>query len=332
MPQSSMPPSTQHLSMPRHPAGSADALVMPPSSPRPSQPAWLIRIRFPDGSRIVLSLNSRGLIGRFLDDLRAAGLHPFERALEGPPKPNVMMPNVPLAIISVMSTPLVVGDARVHSRRIQNDVHVRLLGGPRLSAQSAYFYNVIADLESERVAVERDRCSRSPCGRKADEDVQGSYRHVKKIGCRTRGLPISYRSGEMLMTHDGNPRMRRLGRGTRSATSRRSPREARAERSQRRTADREADLRHAQIAAAQQSHRPLDAACHQVSVRRLAVGEFPRSRLRWPGDMRASRASASVVQRQRVLAVGTPCRVRGAASQVRVGVVLAHVLVMRMIV
>src|SRR5689334_23787877 len=50
--------------------------------------------------------------------------------------------------------------------------------------------------------------------------------------------------------------------------------EARAEGAQRRAADLEADLGDAEIAAAQQRHRALDAPGHQVGVRRLAVGEL----------------------------------------------------------
>src|SRR5581483_10927890 len=55
-------------------------------------------------------------------------------------------------------------------------------------------------------------------------------------------------------------------------------REARAERAERRAADREADLGDRQVAAAQQKLRPLDPAGHQVGVGRLAVGllEPPR--------------------------------------------------------
>src|SRR5947209_7031137 len=48
--------------------------------------------------------------------------------------------------------------------------------------------------------------------------------------------------------------------------------EARAEGAERRAADFEADLRHAQLAGAQQRHRALDPAGHQVAVGRLAVG------------------------------------------------------------
>src|SRR3954447_16724115 len=44
-----------------------------------------------------------------------------------------------------------------------------------------------------------------------------------------------------------------------------------AERAQRLAAHREADVGHAQVANAQQSHRPLDPPGHQVGVRRLAV-------------------------------------------------------------
>src|SRR5262245_51134057 len=48
--------------------------------------------------------------------------------------------------------------------------------------------------------------------------------------------------------------------------------ESGAERTQRRTPDREADLGDREIAAPQQRLRPLDPAGHQVAVRRLAEG------------------------------------------------------------
>src|SRR3712207_8351705 len=53
--------------------------------------------------------------------------------------------------------------------------------------------------------------------------------------------------------------------------------EPRAEGAERRAADREADLRDGEIAAAQQRHRPLDPARHEVGVRRLAVGADRKS-------------------------------------------------------
>src|SRR6516164_5281921 len=48
--------------------------------------------------------------------------------------------------------------------------------------------------------------------------------------------------------------------------------EAGGEGAEARTADRETDLRHAQVAATQQRLRPLDAPGHEVRVRRLGVG------------------------------------------------------------
>src|SRR6476659_653480 len=48
--------------------------------------------------------------------------------------------------------------------------------------------------------------------------------------------------------------------------------EPRAERPQRRTADRGADVRHRQVTPAEQRLGPLDPACHQVAVWRLPEG------------------------------------------------------------
>ena len=49
--------------------------------------------------------------------------------------------------------------------------------------------------------------------------------------------------------------------------------ESGAESAERGAADLEADLGDTEVANAQQRHRPLDATCHQVAVRRLPVGE-----------------------------------------------------------
>jgi hypothetical protein len=50
--------------------------------------------------------------------------------------------------------------------------------------------------------------------------------------------------------------------------------EAGAEGAERRAADREADLGDAEVATAQQRHRPFDASSHQIGVGRLAVGDL----------------------------------------------------------
>ena len=78
--------------------------------------------------------------------------------------------------------------------------------------------------------------------------------------------------------------------------------EAGAERAQRRAADREADLGDAEVAAAQQRHRALDAPRHQVGVRRLAVGE-PELAAEVPGRHVHAAGERLDVQRLRVLPV-----------------------------
>ena len=78
--------------------------------------------------------------------------------------------------------------------------------------------------------------------------------------------------------------------------------EAAAEGAQRRTADREADLGDAEVATAQQRHRALDAARHQVAVRRLAVGE-PELAAEVPGGHVHAAGERLDVQRLCVLPV-----------------------------
>src|SRR6185312_1180484 len=68
--------------------------------------------------------------------------------------------------------------------------------------------------------------------------------------------------------------------------------EPRAERSQRRTADREADVRHRQVTPAEQRLGPLDPACHQVAVGRLPEGSTKaamKMARRHEGDAREGR-------------------------------------------
>ena len=78
--------------------------------------------------------------------------------------------------------------------------------------------------------------------------------------------------------------------------------EARAEGAQRRAADRETDLGHAEVATTQQRHRPLDPPRHQIAVRRLAVGE-PELAAEVPGRHVRAAGERLDVQRLRVLRV-----------------------------
>src|ERR1700710_2939128 len=78
--------------------------------------------------------------------------------------------------------------------------------------------------------------------------------------------------------------------------------EACAEGAQRRAADREADLGDAEVAPTQQGHRALDAARHQVAVRRFAVGE-PELAAEGPGRHVRAPGERLDVQRLRVLPV-----------------------------
>src|SRR3954470_713328 len=79
-------------------------------------------------------------------------------------------------------------------------------------------------------------------------------------------------------------------------------REAGAERAERGAADLEADLRDAEVAAAQQRHRALDATGHEVAVRRLAVREAELA-AQVPGRHVRVAGERLDVERSRVLAV-----------------------------
>ena len=169
---------------------------------------------------------------------------------------------------------LVVGDAGVGGRRVQHDRGAGLArradGDPAHAARSRRRCGPRSRGCRGRSASE---ASGSSCGRKAgvDGDVHGGHAR------RGAGAGASrFLTGRVtcLATHDGMPGRRRAG-GLAPVGARRHPDqlgEAGAEGAQRRAADREADLGDAQVAAAQQRHRPLDAARHQVAVRRLAVG------------------------------------------------------------
>src|SRR5712672_612630 len=85
---------------------------------------------------------------------------------------------------------------------------------------------------------------------------------------------IPDRSGH-LFRHAGHHSRRGAG-GLTPVGARRYPHqlgETGAERAERAAADRETDLRDTEVAPAQQSHGPLDAARHEVAVGRLTVGE-----------------------------------------------------------
>src|SRR3954451_18483401 len=90
--------------------------------------------------------------------------------------------------------------------------------------------------------------------------------------------------------------------------------ETRAEGAQRRAADLETDFGDAEVAAAQQRHRALDASRHQVAVRRLTVGE-PELAAEVPGGHVHAAGERLDVQRLRVLPVdpvadaAKPCKV-----------------------
>src|SRR5690242_8582376 len=95
---------------------------------------------------------------------------------------------------------------------------------------------------------------------------------VKLAPADRRRLPVPDRPRHLLGRARGHPD-RRAGLLAAVGGRRHADQfgEAGAERAQRRAADLEADLGHAQLAAAEQRHRALYAPRHQVAVRRLAV-------------------------------------------------------------
>ena len=104
-------------------------------------------------------------------------------------------------------------------------------------------------------------------------------------------------------THDGIPAVARAASAPVGAGRHADQLgEAGAEGAQRRAADREADLGDAEVAAAQQRHRALDAPRHQVAVRRLAVGELELA-AEVPGRHVRAAGERLDVQRLRVLPV-----------------------------
>ena len=131
-------------------------------------------------------------------------------------------------------------------------------------------------------------------------DVHGG--HAKR-GRADRRFSIPDRSGHLFGHARRHPR-RRARRVAPVGAGRHADQfgEAGAEGAQRRAADRETDLGDAEVAAAQQRHRSLDAPRHQIAVRRLAVGEAELA-AEMPGRHVRAAGERLDVQRLRVLPV-----------------------------
>ena len=186
--------------------------------------------------------------------------------------------------------------------------------------------DVVADLEAEGVAVEGQRGVRVVVREEAgvNGDVHGGH---ASCGAGAARFSIPDRSGHLLGHARRHPRRRARGLAPVGAGRHADQLgEARAERAQRRAADREADLGDAEVAAPQQRHRPLDAPRHQVAVRRLAVGE-PELAAEVPGRHVRAAGERLDVQRLRVLAVdpvANPAQPREVAQVLRRGGTAGH--------
>jgi hypothetical protein len=118
-----------------------------------------------------------------------------------------------------------------------------------------------------------------------------------------RRFSIPDRSGHLLGNARRDPCDR--DRGVASVDARRHAdqlREASAERAERRTTNGETHLGDAEITPPQQGHRPLDAAGHQIAVRRLAVRQLELTAQVTGRHVRPARECLDV-ERLRVVAI-----------------------------
>ena len=112
-----------------------------------------MRIMLPGGIAEGAVANAPRLVGRLLDDLGAAGLQLLEGAVEvggGQVDAGVGALGHHLGDRAA----LVVGDAGVGGRRVQDDGRAGLVGGADRDPVQPAVLDVVADLEAEDVAVE----------------------------------------------------------------------------------------------------------------------------------------------------------------------------------
>ena len=97
------------------------------------------------------------LVGRLLDDVGSAGLQPLEGAIEvGGGQDDAGVGALGHHLIDRAA--LVIADVGVGSRRLQNDGRVGLVDGTDRDPPHATVSDVVADLETEGVTIESERC------------------------------------------------------------------------------------------------------------------------------------------------------------------------------
>ena len=159
-----------------------------------------------------------------------------------------------------------------HARGYEDDLEVGLRRRRDREPAEAGERDVDLDFEAERIAIEGERLVLVVDG---DERVGDGEVHVAERYARaaTEASPIPARPRDGL-GEAGRDRCRgpvvAVAVGARRLADELG--ETRAERAQRRTSDRHADLGDAEVASPQERLRPLDASGHQIAVRRLAVG------------------------------------------------------------
>ena len=171
---------------------------------------------------------------------------------------------------------LVVGDAGVGCRPFEDDGRGGLVGRYDGDPAHGALSDVGADLEAERVAIERQGRLRVVVRQEAGITVDV---HAVRLGGARRLRFSIPRSGDLLFDARRQSR-RRVGSAAPIGATRHTHQlgEAGAERAERCAADREADLGGAHVAAPEQRHRALDAPRHVVRVRRLTRRRRPETR------------------------------------------------------
>ncbi len=147
--------------------------------------------------------NPPWLLGRFLDDVGVAGLQPLEDAVEifgGQYEHGVRA----LGHHLDDGAALVVGDAGVGGRRVQDDGRAGLVGGADRDPAHLAVSDVVTDLEVEGVAIEGQGCVRVLVREEArvNGDVHGGQ---ASCGSVTRASRFLIGLVTCFATHEGIP-------------------------------------------------------------------------------------------------------------------------------
>ena len=178
---------------------------LPRSRSRVSAARWM-RIMVARGVAEGAVADAVRLLGRLLDDLGVAGLQPLEGAVEvrgGQDERGVGALGHHLGD----GAALVVGDAGVGGRRVQDDGRAGLVGRADRDPAHPAVADVVADLEAEGVAVEGQRGLRVVVREegRVNGDVHGGH---ARCGSRDRRFSIPDRSGHLLRHARRHPRRR----------------------------------------------------------------------------------------------------------------------------